>query len=1049
MVLRGQGDSPVRICDPCKKLEEAARFEMRHGHKSKPGRGGSKLILKSEDDVLNEILGTDGRWPSLSRGESTTSDLQRAASNASCSSFNEEYLKEDGIVHILESPSIDQRKRSLNEVDPSSPEDLRQQALEEKKKYKVLKGEGHPEEALRAFKRGKELEREAKALEVALRKSQKKTFSSISSSSIHLVNDSSKELGKKDRISPQKDDLASELRELGWSDADLHDSDAKPTKMTLDGELSSLISEEIQKKPGVVRVTRSIDKTQVLEIKKKALMLKREGKLAEAKEELKKAKILEKQLEEQEFLAEANDSDDELSALIRSMDDDKQDNTGYKFDQIDGITDGLDLVGNFEVTDDDLDDPEMATALKSLGWADEDLEHPVVLLDVKVLQHEVLSLKKEAVIQKRVGNVAEAMSLLKKAKLIERDIEGLQSQEKSSIELNPTAKNGLPLQTLEKLLPKSKFVIQKELLSLKKKALALRREGRLDESEEELRKGKILEHQLEEMESASKVTTPKVNALPNNLEIVDEDDGDDLTEKDMNDPALLALLQNLGWKDEQVEPDSLHSRSSKHVSDSFEPVTSSVVEAPPSRNSVATKRKGKAEIQRELLGMKRNALTLRRQGEVEEAEEVLGKAKVLEEQIEELEESKKVLTLNSINDQEPNGATLLTSKTDFANEEAVEKATESIFEHTGSLISQEKLANMASLLADIVPSASMSKIENASVIPQSSQPINLMDLLTGDDWRNPHLPVEEVENKGNFSDHPHVHPGILINPTKELGNKDGISSGKIEETLGVIEKMPTHEANLTRFSHSQNNQSSLQHEILDHKKKALALKREGRLAEAREELKQAKLLEKSLQVDKPQSAVSSVDISISTTNNTPNAQEVPKTATQAPKPLTSRDRFKLQQESLGHKRQALKLRREGRMDEAEAEFELAKAIETRLEESENHGSSNSSKPINETEGMNNLEVEDLLDPQLLSALKAIGLQDVAIAPPTSENSEGAITNIGNSKTSSSEERKQLEERIKAEKVKALNLKRAGKQAEALDALRRSKLFEKKLNQLAS
>ena len=41
MVLRGQGDSPVRICEPCKKLEEAARFELRHGHKSRTGRGMS------------------------------------------------------------------------------------------------------------------------------------------------------------------------------------------------------------------------------------------------------------------------------------------------------------------------------------------------------------------------------------------------------------------------------------------------------------------------------------------------------------------------------------------------------------------------------------------------------------------------------------------------------------------------------------------------------------------------------------------------------------------------------------------------------------------------------------------------------------------------------------------------------------------------------------------------------------------------------------------------------------------------------------------------
>lgn len=45
------------------------------------------------------------------------------------------------------------------------------------------------------------------------------------------------------------------------------------------------------------------------------------------------------------------------------------------------------------------------------------------------------------------------------------------------------------------------------------------------------------------------------------------------------------------------------------------------------------------------------------------------------------------------------------------------------------------------------------------------------------------------------------------------------------------------------------------------------------------------------------------------------------------------------------------------------------------------------------------------------------------------------------------EREQLVERIKAEKVKAVSLKRSGKQAEALDALRRAKFHEKKLQSL--
>lgn len=39
MALRGQGDSPVRICEPCKALEEAARFEMRYGHKNRAAKG--------------------------------------------------------------------------------------------------------------------------------------------------------------------------------------------------------------------------------------------------------------------------------------------------------------------------------------------------------------------------------------------------------------------------------------------------------------------------------------------------------------------------------------------------------------------------------------------------------------------------------------------------------------------------------------------------------------------------------------------------------------------------------------------------------------------------------------------------------------------------------------------------------------------------------------------------------------------------------------------------------------------------------------------------
>ncbi|PQQ21169.1 uncharacterized protein Pyn_04492 [Prunus yedoensis var. nudiflora] len=141
-------------------------------------------------------------------------------------------------------------------------------------------------------------------------------------------------------------------------------------------------------------------------------MLKREGKLAEAKEEIKRAKVLEKELKEHEFLAEAEDSDDELSALIRTA------------------------------------------------------------VDKEALLSEIQSLKRGALNHKRAGNVAEAMAQLKKAKLLERDLESVDSPEGNVANDRTTIHN----QTADK----SSKSFMKELLGLKKKALALRREGRLD-----------------------------------------------------------------------------------------------------------------------------------------------------------------------------------------------------------------------------------------------------------------------------------------------------------------------------------------------------------------------------------------------------------------------------------------------------------------------------------------------------------------------------------------------------------------------------------------
>jgi hypothetical protein len=178
-----------------------------------------------------------------------------------------------------------------------------------------------------------------------------------------------------------------------------------------------------------------------------------------------------------------------------------------------------------------------------------------------------------------------------------------------------------------------------------------------------------------------------------------------------------------------------------------------------------------------------------------------------------------------------------------------------------------------------------------------------------------------------------------------------------------------------------------------------------------------------------------------------------------------KDRMKLRQESLGHKRKALASRREGKTDEADAEFELAKSLEQQMEDLD---------PTHVHQHAGDVDgVEDLLDPQLLAALKGLGITRGELPSRTAtkgsvpsvskvlavmaQPSGGSLkpklgANVGSPNiilVALDEQRHQLEERIRAEKVRALELKRAGKQAEALEMLRGAKKLEKELLSLAS
>ncbi|KAG0470143.1 hypothetical protein HPP92_016843 [Vanilla planifolia] len=413
----------------------------------------------------------------IPRTESTASS---ASSSATANDLGRE---EDS------SNSIEGHNDALSVTGSNSPEDLRQQAMEEKRRYRTLKAEGKAEEALKVFKHAKELERQAGALEIAIRKNRKiaaKVSNSSSSVSIDRIDEQGVSSKKKSiplRDKEEKDDLFSELRELGWSDVDIHDAGRKPADLSLEGEFANLLGETFQKSE-ISKKKGGIDKSPVLALKRKALLLKREGRLAEAKEELKQAKLLEKQLEEQELLGEASGSEDELSAIINSMDDANQDNLnldyhldgGSNFEDLLGATDDPSFDENFEITDNDMNDPVLVAALQSFGWTEEDelVQQPEsVPLSQEALQTEVLNLKKEALSQKRAGNVSEAMALLKKAKLLEQKLDRVQSV----AHMCPTELNQSSAQQI--VPPKSKMVIQKELLALKKESTCFEK-GRSD-----------------------------------------------------------------------------------------------------------------------------------------------------------------------------------------------------------------------------------------------------------------------------------------------------------------------------------------------------------------------------------------------------------------------------------------------------------------------------------------------------------------------------------------------------------------------------------------
>eukprot|EP01018_Ginkgo_biloba_P011752 Gb_13734 [translate_table: standard] len=1391
MVLRGQGDLAVRICDPCKKLEEAARFEARHGHRNRASKGGSRTTVKSENEILEQILGSDGKPQSLTDSDSTGDDHldhQMVMDDASSSKLHEgDNMSHSRKRDFSNSSFLDSLTHGSDEKDSTTPEELRQQAQEEKKKYSVLKKEGKSEEALLAFKRGKELERRSEALELSLRKSRRKAASGASGSresrqeslidsdrKIPLTSKDGPEVEssmveKKKKSMTQgkeeKDDIASALRELGWSDADLQDADRKPSKMSLEGELSNLVAESHTSKEGITgnRSIGGVDRTQVLVHKRRALALKREGKLVEAKEELKKAKIIEKQLEEQEMIGHEEESDDELAVLIRSLDKEGKveshpfgglgekfaEDSPFNWSQFTTMGDEYDGDIGIGVTDDDINDPEITAALRSVGWTEEadtienanppsvyskaqsmdeivarradsrnaangskklgafalaDLDglqamdlpkenpkEPLTvpraigsskkgstqpLVDVTcptsrdkvALQQDVLSLKREALALKRAGNTAEAMEQLRRAKVLEKELQDLQLQHsEGGIEVDFEASYPLekrkpkPGQLIKKLylpeedvslmrlddkdeesievtdedmgdpelakalkdlgwqesdhagLPgnnsekqslrlahspndfsaihpiqtsKSKAELRKELLGLKRKALALKREGRIDEADEELRKGKLLEQQLEELETLqqAQVSNRKVVrevikpsheqkgldlwGLPVQL----EEDTEEVTEQDMQDPSMVAALRSMGWSDDADELERNYSVTPSRVTytgeSSSQTVLSLEVSGPFSGQSNARgqnllkSRKNVSTIGRPC-DMKDSLLSSNIKTETKEncpSEDIeypygkIGLAAatdppllcqknkedaLMQERIPLEAEGQPVNTMdlltsdtwkfspldpggNLLNhgDGEPVNDALFTSSDSFVGANSAEvcmkvkgapAATPEQNLQYGKLA--QKTKTLLSNSSDILSVTDATECNVNPILGSAFQVQNLPQkvLVHGMKTVMPYaseigLDASDVDAKsrkspalvGNLQQEPPVRETKSISPNVGDASVGTDTNGGNANTVASSIASPPQ---------------NLQQEILSHKRKAVALKREGKLREAREELRQAKLLERELDLEHnsagydgcgslSSSSVNTVNIPQHTSKTQTNENHVSTTHAVAPsqpamkfgpdsaidsisvstvgsknnasikkqqmhKQATGRDRMKLQQESLAHKRRALALRREGKLEESEAEFELAKSLENQMEELA--GNNSQAGPSIDSIGNDDGDsLDDILDPQLLSALKGIGWKDNDIfsqmpAKGVQAKKKQPISVLGNvpsilgndapqanadTNEGLKKERSQLEEKIRTEKLRALDLKRAGKKDEALDAFRGAKQLEKKLQSLA-
>lgn len=1085
MNLRGQGEGPVRVCDACKKLEDAARLELRSGYRHKAPKGASKSSSSTDhpDPLLKEILGQD----------STTEKIENTA-------LVDEVSKLIASNHVR-SMSVDESYNSGNDGLQSAhltPEMLLSQAQEKKQQWLALKKAGKGSEAMQAFKQSRELERQAENLKVSLRRGQRKAATSTTKKEKHeevskpeskqstrapssedaqggidkAIPPSTSKKGASKERKEKKDDLMDALKELGWNDVDLQDAGGKQHKAkTVESELAELAA---AMNPGSDNPRqKGTSSMEVLAHKRKALALKKEGHLAEAKEELKKAKLLEKQLEEQQLLGgEEDESDDDLHALMREIDKKGPEHSMEAMDMDFSLLSNIheDDDQGFEVTDVDMDDPEMIAALKLMGW-EEEAAH------IQRTPQKASAKPRNARHVHKPQSSAQGLDVLGGFEPSMAGVEATEDDMQDPFFLSTLKAMGFeeeePLQLMQPSIEDKKR-LQQEVLFLKKEALALKRAGKLREAKEELSRAKHLERELQGVTSQyddedvlEAFSTPQqqpdhgaeVEAMMFQQTSDEDTENVDVTEEDMGDPELARTLKSLGWQDDHESDDALGT----------------AVEPSEEQFRASHNTKSKSELQKELLGIKRAALKLRREGKEEEAEEELKKALILEQLMEEAGRTSTVKKVKAIV-QEP-----------AERPSHIEKGKEEpimLVSHKSAQYNEEDSSSLSRSKIEQASKPSNDKYDTADVALRDAgresssgldeQSIQLRKTRTSLPPKPGSTPTRQQDTLRDRNDNlpPYSVEPISVSQTSEQGpalfpiiN----SKAQAKEPSEVQENVAFSESSSTEVPPTSMHAS--QQQVLALKRQALALKREGRQLEAKEKLKEAKVLERMLMSSStmeedqselewvPPRATSAVASTTppSTSSVAPSKQPSNAPNTAAHK-SASKDRMKLQQESLAHKRKALALRREGNTEAADQEFELAKSIEKQMEEFGSLAEGPSAMP----HGHDMAAVEDLFDPQLLAALKGLGWKESdlrtttpEVRPETVEKPQEAIHRksaevppTSAKRSVESNEKEQLEQKIRSEKIRAVQLRRGGQQAEALEVLRGAKLLEKRLQSLS-